>query len=67
MRSPTCPPCPQCAKLLAPVKQDLPQMLNADQFDSIRAGDWFCDTCTGNRSKHGGYRYYWDREVETQK
>lgn len=36
--------CPICGNELEYVKQSYPQMLNQDQFDAIKAGDWYCRT-----------------------
>lgn len=38
-------------------------MLNDDQFDSVRAGDWYCDACPSNGRSHTKYRYFWNREI----
>jgi hypothetical protein len=38
-------------------------MLNDDQFDAVRAGDWYCDTCPSNERGNTGYRYFWTREL----
>lgn len=40
-------------------------MLNDDQFDAIRAGDWYCETCPTNGRGNTSYRYFWDRELQT--
>ena len=63
MSTTNAPLCPNCQKRLKAVHFDPQSMLNRDQFESIKAGDWFCSTCTGDRGKRTGYRYYWDREV----
>lgn len=56
------PTCPGCGKALQAVRQDANSMLNAEQFDAARAGDWFCDVCKGEGARTG-YRYFWDREL----
>lgn len=38
-------------------------MLNSEQFDAVRAGDWFCE-CSNNRRSHTPYAYFWDHEVK---
>jgi hypothetical protein len=54
--------CPQCGGGLEPVRND--GALNSDQFDSVKAGDWYCPTCPDNgRGKYGGC-YFWEREVQ---
>ena len=35
--------CPKCGNELERVKQSYPAMLNSDQFDAIKAGDWYCE------------------------
>ena len=54
--------CPRCGQSLKPVEQES-GALNDDQFDAIKAGDWYCEHCKGSRGKTG-YRYYWDRELQ---
>jgi hypothetical protein len=54
--------CPQCGASLNRVKQDT-AMLNEEQFDAIKAGDWYCDTCPGNGRGKSSLCYWWDREV----
>ena len=56
------PDCPKCGEPLQRVEQAYPKMLNDDQFASVRAGDWFCLACKGDRGK-SGYRYFWEREL----
>ncbi len=56
------PNCPECDCPLRPVEQADHGMLNDEQFASIRAGDWYCNKCTGPRGK-SGHRYYWNREL----
>lgn len=33
-------------------------MLNDEQFDAIRAGDWFCN-CRADGNGSPGYCYFW--------
>lgn len=49
--------CPTCGTKLQRVRNDT-AYLNDDQFDSVRAGDWFCTTCK-DPSKRSAYRYFW--------
>lgn len=53
-------PCPRCGKPLEKVTQSPNSMLNAEQFDAARLGDYFCDACpeTGER-----YRYFWESDL----
>ena len=55
--------CPQCGEKLEKVKYLSNSLLNFEQWSSIRAGDYFCRECKGNRGK-SGYRYYWEAELE---
>jgi hypothetical protein len=49
--------CPACTARLCIVKQDENSMLNAEQFDSLKAGDYYCPNCPP--TKEGlKYRYF---------
>jgi len=39
-------------------------MLNSDQFDSIKAGDFFCRKCPDNGRGITGLCYWWHYELE---
>lgn len=54
--------CPDCGKQLQPVCQSNGSYLNSDQFDAVKAGDWYCEYCPGDRGKTG-YRYFWNYEI----
>ena len=54
--------CPRCGKPLKRVRYPSGSMLNEDQFDSQRAGDWYCESCPGDRG-NTGYRYFWSNEL----
>lgn len=56
--------CPQCKGELFKVFQSSPQMLNQDQFDAVKAGDWYCDNCPDNGRGKSGRCYFWDNEVK---
>ena len=57
--------CPKCDTPLLKVKQKSGSPLNADQFDSIKAGDWYCTECPGNgRGVQEDVAYFWEREVK---
>lgn len=56
------PKCPKCDKRLTQVRRPSGSMLNSDQFDAVRAGDWFCDCHTNGRG-NTPYAYFWDSEV----
>ena len=55
--------CPGCGSKLEKVIQSQNSMLNSEQFDAIKAGDYFCRICKGDRGK-SGYRYYWKNELK---
>jgi hypothetical protein len=57
------PTCPECGKALRPVHYT-GGYLNRDQWEAVRAGDWFCESCKGTRSG-SGYRYFWNGELVT--
>ena len=39
-------------------------MLNSDQFDSVKAGDWFCCSCKGSEASTG-FKYFWASELKS--
>ncbi len=55
--------CPDCNNKLEKVIQSENSPLNKEQFDSVRAGDYFCRICPGTRGK-SGFRYYWGYELK---
>lgn len=55
--------CPDCEGKLSPVFRRDGSMLNSEQFNSIRAGDYYCTKCPGNFSRTG-YRYFWERDLK---
>jgi hypothetical protein len=55
--------CPKCGKPLTRVRQREPKMLNDEQFDSMKAGDYVCEAgCKGNRGI-SGLLYFWEHEL----
>lgn len=55
--------CPQCGGELERVRYP-GGYLNRDQWESGKAGDWFCHTCPPNgRSAGNNYCYWQDKEV----
>ncbi len=66
-QSPSGPPpkprCPDCGRVLQRVRRPSGSMLNDDQFDAVRAGDWFCASCPSNGRSNTSNRYFWDREL----
>jgi hypothetical protein len=53
------PACPHCARPLRKVRYPGGH-LNEDQWDSVRAGDWFCEDC---RNWPKRYRYFWNSDL----
>lgn len=53
--------CPKCEGPLERVVQKRPKMLNDDQFDAIKGGDWFCRACPKDDGYH--FAYFADRDV----
>lgn len=56
------PKCPQCGGELREVTYSRDGMLNSEQFDAVRAGDYFCKKCPGKES-NDGYKYFWKRDL----
>ena len=38
---------------------------NSYQFDAVKAGDWYCIVCRGDRAE-SGFRYFWNRELSAE-
>ena len=55
--------CPDCNRELLKVHKPFDSCLNEEQFQSVRAGDWYCPICKGSRGKTS-CRYFWDRELK---
>ena len=58
----TAPKCPKCGEFLTKVRYPSGSMLNEEQFDATRAGDWFCTCHNNGRSRTAG-AYFWNSEV----
>lgn len=54
--------CPKCGGVLYEVRYPEGCMLNRDQFDAVRAGDWYCMICKGKQAA-SGYLYFWDLDL----
>lgn len=63
----TRPNCLQCGVELRKVTPSPGSPLNQDQFDSIKAGDWYCADCKGDEAKGTAYKYWWNRELQYTK
>lgn len=59
------PICPTCRGPLEAVRYEQGSMINREQFDSIRAGDWYCTACPGTEAK-SGYKYWWDKDLAAE-
>lgn len=55
----TCPRCDKPLKAVPPSK-----WLNAEQWEAVKAGDYFCDSCPSNDRGNGRFHYFWAAEVE---
>jgi len=55
--------CPQCGSPLQPVLQSPNSPLNRDQFDAVKAGDYYCETCPDNDRGKKLLCYWWEREL----
>lgn len=55
--------CPECDKILKPVVQRIGSWMNEEQFDAVKAGDYYCQDCKGDRG-NTGFRYYWKIELD---
>lgn len=54
--------CPTCGETLIAVRYS--GYLNEDQWDAIKGGDWYCNTCT-DPSIVNGKKHWHDRELQT--
>ena len=55
--------CPQCLGSLKYVSQSSGSSLNSDQFDSVKAGDYYCTSCPSNGRGQASFCYWWTRET----
>jgi len=55
--------CPECSNPLEKVIYPAYKMLNEYQWDSIKAGDYFCIHCKSDAAK-SGYKYFWERDIK---
>lgn len=55
--------CPQCHGKLRRVTQSTNSPLNSDQFDAVKAGDWYCPTCPSNNRGNLNLCYFWTHEL----
>ena len=55
--------CPNCGGELFAVTRPSDSYLSPDQFDAVRAGDFYCMKCPSNDRGNTGYWYFWEREL----
>lgn len=55
----TCPICGGSLKAVPPSK-----WLNAEQWEAVKAGDYYCGTCPSNGRGNGCFHYFWATEIE---
>lgn len=56
--------CPQCGAALTKVRNPAGSSLNDDQFDAVKAGDWYCASCPSNDRGNSSHCYWNDSEVK---
>lgn len=56
------PKCPGCGRDLKSVPT--PAWMNEDQFDAVKPGDYFCETCPSNDRGQRPLCYWWRREID---
>ncbi len=55
--------CPDCDNELEEIVLPLNSMLNEDQFESVKAGDFVCYNCPPNGRSKSPYKYFWKSEL----
>jgi len=55
--------CPDCGRGLLNVEYPHGSMLNEEQFESAKEGDFFCAWCKDSNTKTG-YKYFWERDLK---
>lgn len=55
--------CPQCGNDLERVR-NTGGWMTRDQFDAVKAGDWYCETCPDNGRGNSGLCYWFASELE---
>jgi hypothetical protein len=58
--------CPNCKGILKKVAQTK-LWLNDDQFDAVKAGDYYCEVCpeekgTADKARTK-YAYFWEKDI----
>lgn len=57
--------CPDCQQPLKIVRQTGEKLYNDDQFDAIKAGDYYCEKCPSNGRGNQPLKYWWAHEIDT--
>jgi hypothetical protein len=57
--------CPKCGRELKAVTYPADSYLNRDQWDSERAGDWYCDNCPSEVAR-SGFSYFWEFDFKKE-
>jgi hypothetical protein len=55
--------CPQCEGELVRVTQ-VGGWMSDEQFDAVKAGDWYFPVCPSNDRGQKPYCYWWNSEVQ---
>ena len=55
--------CPLCKGPLHEVHYNRDSMLNRYQFDAVKAGDYYCESCKGTEAATG-FKYFWKSELD---
>jgi hypothetical protein len=54
--------CPKCGKELVEITYPFNSMLNEEQFDAVKAGDYYCEKCQASTLPNG-CSYFWESEL----
>jgi uncharacterized protein (UPF0212 family) len=54
--------CPDCSAKLKTVYRSSSSCLSQDQFDAVKAGDYWCPACTDKTTK-SGFKYFWKNDL----
>lgn len=55
--------CPKCGGPVHLVERGPYSPLNQDQFDAVKAGDYYCKICPDNDRGRTAYCYWWEHEL----
>lgn len=54
--------CPDCKAKLIKVRQSSNSYLSTNQFNAIKAGDYYCSDCADKTTK-SGFKYFWEKDL----